>query len=69
MKDRFPNQKAIIVCNGPSLLQTNLELLSGLFAFGLNKINLLFERNSFRPDVIVAINQLVVEQNADFFNA
>ncbi len=68
-KDRFPNQKAVIVCNGPSLLRTDLDLLSGLFAFGLNKINLLFERNSFRPDVIVALNQLVVEQNADFFNA
>jgi hypothetical protein len=39
-----------------------------LFTFGLNKINLLFSRTSFRPSTIVAVNPYVIEQNASFFN-
>lgn len=61
-------QKAVVVCNGPSLLTTNFDLLSGVFTFGLNKINLLFDKSSFRPSCIVAVNPFVIEQNADFYN-
>ncbi|WP_083270382.1 6-hydroxymethylpterin diphosphokinase MptE-like protein [Lacunisphaera limnophila] len=67
-KDRFPGKGAVIACNGPSLLRTDLSLLDGVFTFGLNKINLLFEKNKFRPSCIVAVNPLVIEQNADFYN-
>lgn len=69
LRDSRLNQKAVIVCNGPSLLKSDLSLLSGTFTFGLNKINLLFSRNSFRPSAIVAVNELVLQQNAQFFNA
>jgi hypothetical protein len=68
-KDRFTKQKAVVVCNGPSLLKTDLSLLDGVFSFGLNKINLLFDRSVFRPSCIVAVNPFVIEQNADFFNS
>lgn len=67
-RDRFAGQRAVILCNGPSLNRVDFDMLRGTFCFGLNKINLLFERTSFRPDCVVAINQLVIEQNADFFN-
>lgn len=67
-KDRHPLAKAIIVCNGPSLLATNLQTIGSIFSFGLNKINLLFDKNDFRPSAIVAINRFVIEQNADYFN-
>ena len=67
-KDRFYGQKAVILCNGPSLLKSDLSLLNDVFCFGLNKINLLFEASSFRPDCIVAVNPYVIEQNADFYN-
>lgn len=67
-KNKFSGQKAVIVCNGPSLLKSNLELLSNVFTFGLNKINLLFDKSSFRPSCIVAVNSFVIEQNADFYN-
>jgi hypothetical protein len=60
-------EKAVIVCNGPSLLGTDWSLLDGLFTFGLNKINLLFDDHAFRPDCIVAVNPLVLEQNAKFY--
>lgn len=67
-KDRYPGQKAVILCNGPSLLKSDLSLLDEIFCFGLNKINLLFERSSFRPQCVVAVNPFVIEQNADFYN-
>jgi len=66
-KDKYTAKKAVIVCNGPSLLKTDLSLLEGIFTFGLNKINLLFDKSNFRPSCIVAVNSLVIEQNADFF--
>lgn len=69
-RDRFSGQKAVILCNGPSLNKVDFDLLarSGVFTFGLNKINLLFNKTSFRPSCVVAVNRLVLEQNAAFFN-
>ena len=61
--------KAVILCNGPSLNKVDFDLLSesSAYTFGLNKINLIFERTQFRPDSIVAVNDAVIEQNTDFF--
>lgn len=69
-RDRFPNGKAVVLCNGPSLLKVDFELLQrqGVFCFGLNKINLLFDKTSFRPNCVVSVNRLVLEQNAAFYN-
>lgn len=67
-RDRHAGGKAVILCNGPSLLKSDLGLLDGVFTFGLNKINLLFAQSSFRPSCIVSVNPLVIEQNAEFFN-
>lgn len=68
-KDRYPGDKAIILCNGPSLNKVDFDKIGdSCFTFGLNKINLLFERSSFRPGCIVAVNSFVIEQNRDFYN-
>ncbi len=69
-KDKYAGQKAVILCNGPSLNKVDFGQLdkSGVFTFGLNKINLLFPRTEFRPSVIVAVNPYVIEQNAKFYN-
>jgi len=67
-KDKYKGQKAVILCNGPSLNKVDFDLLKGTFTIGLNKINLLFERTSFRPSIISVINGLVIEQNKDFYN-
>jgi len=68
-RDRHRGEKAVILCNGPSLLKCDFDQLDGVFTFGLNKINLLFEQREFRPDCIVSVNALVLEQNADFYQA
>jgi len=44
-------------------------LLSNVFTFGLNKINLLFEQTDFRPSAVVAVNPLVIQQNSSFFSS
>lgn len=59
----------VILCNGPSLNAVNLDSLKGIPTIGLNKINLLFNRGDFRPNYIVAVNKLVIEQNSQFFNS
>lgn len=65
-KNQFDGKKAVILCNGPSLNDVDFDQLSDCFCFGLNKINLMFERTSFRPSCIVAVNPLVIEQNREF---
>jgi hypothetical protein len=67
MRDQHAGKKAVVVCNGPSLLKTDLALLRDQYCFGLNKINLLFDRSDFRPSCIVAINPFVIAQNAEFY--
>ncbi|KOR31965.1 hypothetical protein TI05_10280 [Achromatium sp. WMS3] len=67
-KDKYKGQKAVILCNGPSLLKSDLSLLDDIFTFGLNKINLLFDKSDFRPSCVVAVNPFVIEQNEIFFN-
>lgn len=68
MAGKKNGRSAVILCNGPSLLKSDLSLLGGVDTFGLNKINLLFDKSAFRPTYIVAVNPLVNEQNAEFFN-
>jgi hypothetical protein len=68
LKGKHAGKKAVILCNGPSLLKTDFSLLKGVFVFGLNKINLLYSKTDLRPDAIVAVNSFVIEQNKDYYN-
>jgi hypothetical protein len=67
LRNRYAGRKAVVLCNGPSLLKSDFSLLQDTYTFGLNKINLLFDKSAFRPSCIVAVNHLVLEQNAAFF--
>jgi hypothetical protein len=67
-RDLHLGRKAVVVCNGPSLLKADLALLRDVFTLGLNKIHLLFDKRDFRPSCIVAVNPLVLEQTASFYN-
>lgn len=68
IKNRNIGEKAVVLCNGPSLNKTNFSLLEEVYTFGLNKINLLFDKTEFRPSCIVSVNPFVIEQNSSFFN-
>ncbi len=67
--NRHAGKKGVILCNGPSLNLVDFDLLdrADCIIFGLNKINLLFERTNFRPDYITAINRNVLQQNQEFY--
>lgn len=70
IRNKYSGKKAIVLCNGPSLLKVDFDMLSKseVFTFGLNKINLLFDKVKFRPSCIVAVNQYVIQQNRCFYN-
>lgn len=67
LRSIFHGRTALIVGNGPSLNKTPLEYFSDLPSIGVNKINLLFHKTTWRPHVIVCINALVSKQNADYY--
>lgn len=67
ISNKYAGKKAVVLCNGPSLLKTDLELLADVYTIGLNKINLLFDYSNFVPSCIVAVNSYVIEQNKDFY--
>ena len=71
LHNKYTGKKVVLLCNGPSLNNTDFNLLknSKIFCIGLNKINLLFDRTDFRPDLIISVNKLVIQQNKEFFNS
>lgn len=41
--------RAFVLGNGPSLSKTNLDLLKGEVSFGVNRINLIYDKTDWRP--------------------
>lgn len=66
--DKFRNKDCLIVGNGPSLKKTPLEKID-MVTIAMNKINILFDKTEWRPDIIVCVNGLVIRQNLEFFNS
>lgn len=69
-RDKYSKEKALILCNGPSLNNVDFGLIGekGWFTFGLNKINLLFNKKDFRPSAIVSVDPDIISQNVAFYN-
>lgn len=58
----------MLVCgNGPSLNKTPLEKFIDIPSIGMNKIDLIFRRTSWRPSYIVCVNDLVFLQHKSRF--
>ena len=67
--ESFKNRPVLVVGNGPSLNETPLDKVESSFvSIGMNKINLIYEKTSWRPDIITCVNGLVLKQNKNFFN-
>ena len=67
-RDTHKGKKAIILCNGPSLNRVNFDLIGEVYSFGLNKINLNFDRTNHTPNSIVCVNPYILNQNNKFFS-
>lgn len=62
--NRHQGERAVLVCNGPSLNHMDTRFLRKHICFGLNKIYLGFKKFGFYPRYYVAVNDLVIEQAA-----
>lgn len=67
LRQRIQGKPLLVVGNGPSLNSTPLEAFAHLPAIGMNKIDLLYPRTSWRPSLIVCVNNLVVSQHRHSF--
>lgn len=66
---KYANQPVLIVGNGPSLNKTPLNKVKrSLVSIGMNKINLIYEKSTWRPDIITCVNGFVISQNKEYFN-
>ncbi|MEB3258432.1 MAG: hypothetical protein VKN83_08965 [Cyanobacteriota bacterium] len=63
-RDCHRGERLVLMCNGPSLNQTDFSLIRREVSMGLNKIFLGFRRLRFYPRYYVAINRRVIEQSA-----
>mgnify|MGYP000026219829 FL=1 len=63
LRNKVKGKPLLIVGNGPSLNNTPLDSFNGIYSIGMNKIDMIFERTSWRPDIILTMNNLVVKQH------
>ncbi|MHA7059246.1 6-hydroxymethylpterin diphosphokinase MptE-like protein [Aquimarina sp. M1] len=66
--ESLKNKPVLIVGNGPSLNKTDFDAFENHVSIGMNKINLLYEKTTWRPDIIVCVNGSILWQNRSFFN-
>ena len=64
-RDLHRGERMVLVCNGPSLNQTDFTMIRREISMGLNKIYLGFKKFHFYPRYYAAINAHVIEQSAD----
>lgn len=65
LKDKHKGETCIIICNGPSLNQTDMSLVRDLPSIGMNRAYLMFDQWGFTPTYFTAAAQHVVNQFAD----
>ena len=63
IRNKHKGKRCFIMGNGPSLNNTPLDLLSDDYVWGVNRVNLLFDRISWRPKFYTAIDTVVVPDN------
>ena len=64
LQNRYQGQRCFIMGNGPSLNQTNLDLLDTEYVWGVNRCYLLFERIRWRPSFYVTNDKRLTQHIA-----
>lgn len=64
-KDIHAGEIGVIIANGPSLNSVDFGKLHQFPTFGMNRINLLYDRFDFRPTYYCLEDHLVAEDNAE----
>lgn len=68
-RDRYAGQTAVVIGNGPSLKETNLEIIRPYVTFGVNAIYLMRDEMGFLPTHYLVEDTFVAEDRADEINA
>lgn len=65
LKDSHIGEVAFIIGNGPSLRQEDLDVLksNNVFCFAMNRINLIFDKTTWRPNCYMAIDPQIYREN------
>lgn len=67
--EKYANKAVFVIGNGPSLNKTPLNKIDDSYvSIGMNKINLIYESTTWRPDIITCVNAFVIGQNKEYFN-
>ncbi|CAN7650851.1 DUF115 domain-containing protein [Pararhizobium sp. LjRoot255] len=61
-KDIHRGQRCIIICNGPSINKTNMDLVKSEYSFCMNRSYLMFESWGFTPSFFVGSAMHVLRQ-------
>lgn len=64
LKNQHKGERCVIIGNGPSLNQTDVERIRHEYTFGLNRIYLAWKDWGFSTSFYLSINDLVIEQCA-----
>jgi hypothetical protein len=67
LRNRYKGKPMLVVGNGPSLNHTPLDDFAHVPSVGMNKIDMIYPRTTWRPEVVVCLNNLVAKQNQDVF--
>lgn len=65
IKDKYKGERCFIICTGPSLTLSDLELISNEYTFGMNSLNILYKQTDFRPSFYGCIDEGVFEKMKD----
>lgn len=63
LKNKYQGMQCFIIGNGPSLLSEDLERLKDQYTFASNKIYLMFDKTSWRPDFYGGIDSSTVNRD------
>ncbi|KAF0111857.1 MAG: hypothetical protein FD147_659 [Chloroflexi bacterium] len=65
MRDSQRGERCIIVGNGPSLKNTDLQKLQKVYSIGMNRFYMAFPELGFTTSCFLTVNDLVIEQCAE----
>jgi len=65
LRNSHTGERCVIIGNGPSLKNTDLNKLKNVFTIGMNRFYLAFPDMGFTTSILMTVNNLVIEQCAD----
>lgn len=64
LRDSHKGERCVIIGNGPSLKDTDLQKLRNIYTIGMNRFYMAFEDLGFTTSILLTVNTLVIEQCA-----